>query len=540
MEKLQAVLKQLKAFWTSLPTPKRIALVGAVGTVLIAVLLVSLVSGTVRYGYLYTELEAQDAAAMAQKLEALQVPFRVDSGGTAIRVPEEQVAKLRLDLAAQGLPKGGSIGFELFDEARIGATEFEQNVNLRRAVEGELTRSILTIDGVNAARVHLVMPERRLFAAREESASASVVLKLANPGSFGQKEVAAVAHLVSAAVTGLSQDRISIVSTDGVTLHRPRSAGDGLVGGGSEETSERASSIGSLLEARVMAQLERVVGSGNADVRVHVDLDPTMRERTEEHYDPAKTALRSEKLSEESNSASASPGVAGVPGALSNLPAAGEDAQVAESSTSATGAVFRRSQTKNWEVDRVSEKTVAPPGEVRRLSVAVLINGTYQSKGGEVVYIPRSTAQLAKLEALVKQAVGARDERGDRVTVDSLEFARPPTIEEPVAAAPPLWKQWWRQGAAIASAFLVALIVLVRRGRNRAGRRVQVRVQELPGDATPESGQLPAGVVPTLQLASSQRLDSRELRARAIQSASENSASAAVVLRAWLNSGNSS
>ncbi len=536
MDRLQAITKQLLGFWRSLSTLKRLALVVVTGGVLVGVLLMSVIGTSIRYGYLYTELESQDAAAIAQKLEELQVPYRVEAGGSTIRVPDEQVAKLRLELASQGLPRGGGVGFELFDESRIGATEFEQNVNLRRALEGELTRSILTVEGVKAARVHLVMPERRLFAAREESASASVVLKLDNPASFGRKEVAAVAHLVSAAVPGLARDRISVVSTDGVTLHRP-SEGGGVLGGiGGEESAERAANIASQMQNSVLAQIERVVGPGNADVRVHVELDPTMRERTEEHYEPAKTALRSEKLSEESAAGTGAPGVAGVPGALSNLPEAGDEAQVAETAPTGSG-VFRRSHTRNWEVDRVSEKIVAPPGTINRLSVAVLVNGTYAQKGTSTTYVPRSQEQLAKLEALVERAIGANAERGDVVTVKNFEFARPSLIEDVPLPPLPLWKRWWPHVAAgLGALFVLSLVVLAWRSGRRGERRVTVQQLAGGGEADPA---LPAGVAPARQLLSSQKLDSRELRALAVKTASEDSASAALVLRGWLNSGNS-
>jgi len=187
-------------------------------------------------------------------------------------VPEDRVAALRLEFAAGGLPRGGSVGFEIFDRSRIGATEFEQQVNLRRALEGELVRSVMSIDGVKAARVHLVLPEHRLFAAREESASASVVVKLTNSTNFGKREVAAVVHLVSMAVPGLSKDRISVVSTEGLTLHRPNSDAGGA-SDMSDRGAEQSRSLGSQLEADTQAQLERVVGPGNADVRVNVELN---------------------------------------------------------------------------------------------------------------------------------------------------------------------------------------------------------------------------------------------------------------------------
>src|SRR5258706_4204811 len=177
-ERARAFLKQLADCWASWPTPKRIALVTLTSLVLAAVLALAVVGNRENYGYLYRELQTEDAAAIAEKLKASQVPYKLENGGSAIMVPEERIPALRLELAAGGLPHGGSVGFEIFDRSRIGATEFEQQVNLRRALEGELARSVMSIDGVKAAPAHLVLPERRLFAAREESAAASGVVRL--------------------------------------------------------------------------------------------------------------------------------------------------------------------------------------------------------------------------------------------------------------------------------------------------------------------------------------------------------------------------
>lgn len=352
MDKLRAIFKQLAAFWASLPTPKRIALVG-ISTLLLAItLLVSYVSSQVHYGYLYTGLESQDAAGIVEKLKSLQVPYQLSANGTVIQVPEDRVASLRLELAATGLPHGGGVGFELFDRTQIGATEFEQQINLRRALEGELVRSILTIDGVQSARVHLVMPERRLFVAREQQASASVVLKLRNPAGFSQREVAGIVHLVSAAVPNLRKDRVSVVSTDGITLHRPNTGESANGADDSDSESEHAHALATQMESDVRAQIERIVGPGNADVRVNLKLDTSAKEKVEEHYEPSKTALRSEQKVQELTGAGQA-GVAGVPGALTNLPDAHQaGAEVTEAPGGGDGAVSRLSQTRNWEVDK--------------------------------------------------------------------------------------------------------------------------------------------------------------------------------------------
>src|SRR6187551_1149443 len=466
-EKARAFLKQLTDFWAGLPTPKRIALVFFTTAVLVGVSLVSVLGSRDHFSTLYSELSTEDAAQIVEKLKTQQVPYQLAANGSQILVPEEKVAGLRLELAAGGLPRGGSVGFEIFDRSRIGATEFEQNINLRRALEGELARSVMSVEGVKGARVHLVLPEHRLFASREESASASVVVKLANSANFGRREVAAVVYLVSMAVPGLSKDRVSVVSTEGLTLHRPNSdaSGGGDLAG---EGAEQSRVIASQLEGDAQAQLERVVGPGNADVRVNVELNPAAKERTEELYEPAKTALRSEHVVQESNGAGEA-GVAGVPGAKTNLPDAkeGENAEV----TPATGGGgVRRSQTRNWEVQRITQKTTTPPGEIRRLSVAVVLNGRYEKRGEKSVFVPRSPDGVLALSSIVKHAVGFNAERGDDVELRAVQFARLDTADDATAVDPLAKYRHYLPFvlAGLAAVILLASVIMAwRRGKAR-------------------------------------------------------------------------
>lgn len=549
MDKFRVVLKQLAAFWAGLPTPKRLALVGLSTLALAITLLVSYVGTQIHYGYLYTGLEAQDAAGIVEKLKALQVPYQLSANGTAIQVPDERVASLRLELAAAGLPHGGGVGFELFDHTQIGATEFEQQVNLRRALEGELVRSILTIDGVQAARVHLVMPERRLFVAREQQASASVVLKLRNPAGFSSGEVAGIVHLVSAAVPNLHKDRVSVVSTDGITLHRPNTGETGNAGDDSDNASERARSLAVQMEADVKAQIERIVGPGNADVRVNLKLDTSAREKVEEHYEPSKTALRSEQKVQELSGAGQA-GVAGVPGALTNLPDARQAAaDVTEAPGGGEGAVSRLSQTRNWEVDKVSQKTTTPPGTIDRLSVAVLVNDRLEHHGKQSVSVPRTAQELAQIEELVKRAVGFSVDRGDSVHVATATFAHLDVDNELAVPADRSWKRWlpyWIAG--LVGLVALATMVLVWRSRrsNSKDRPAALTGQGLDpkaqlGDhvaAAGEANGLSPGNFASIEgLSGSHKLDGPALRSKALQLASDDPATAAIIIRKWLNAG---
>lgn len=537
-EKARAFLKQLADFWASLPTPKRIALVAVMVTVLIGVMAISVLGSRETYGTLYSELATEDAAAIVEKLKTSQVPYKLEHGGTTIQVPEERIPGLRLELAAGGLPHGGSVGFEIFDHSKIGATEFEQQVNLRRALEGELARSVMSIDGVKNARVHLVLPERRLFAAREESASASVVVKLENSHNFSRKEVAAVVHLVSAAVPTLSKDRVSVVSTEGVTLHRPTS--DTQAGGDlADLNAEQARVMAGQLEADAQAQLERVLGPGNADVRVNLWLDNAAREKTEELYEPTKTALRSEHKVEE-GVANGEAGVAGVPGAKTNLPDAQGEGPVAEEKPAGgagTGAV--RSQTRNWEVQKVVQKTLTPAGDIRRLSVAVLLNGRYNKKG---VFAPIPQEEVKALEETVKRAVGFNLERGDTVTVQATQFAK---LDSDDMAAPVSFftNKPWLPYAMAAGALVLVLGTLVMVFRTKKPVPVAAPpalVDPLRVLAELESGQERAEAAASLPEAERQRLLQEpevagEIRAHALELAAKDPATAAVVLKAWLS-----
>jgi flagellar M-ring protein FliF len=531
-EKLRATLKQFVDFWRSLSIVKRVSIVVATAAVLVGVLAAASLGSRVDYTYLFTELSTEDAAAISEKLKAMKVPYKLEAGGTAIQVPEERVHQLRLELASSGLPRGGGVGFEIFDRSNLGATEFDQRVNLRRALEGELSRSIGTIDGVQAARVHLVMPENRLFAARKESASASVVLKLRNGRDFGRREVAGIVHLVSSAVPGLSHDRVSVVSTEGLTLHRPSSSeGGGL---GSDNEAEQAREIAGGMEAHVRSLIERVVGPGNSDVRVNVDLNTASRERMEEHYTPERTALRSEHKTEEADGVEGAT-VAGVPGAQSNLPHTDVTENTKETAAGG-GNVFRKTQTRNWEVDRVTEKTLMPAGGVARLSVAVLVNGSYKTVSGKPVFVPRTAAQIAQLDAVVKNAVGFDERRGDAVRIEAAQFAR---LDEDIAPEPTGLLGFVKNPLAVAAlvgAFAVLAGLAVFMVRRTKKLKIAALAKATPAlEAPPHLAALAAGEQGPRPAQIDAVANAADLRAEALLIAAKDPATAAIVLKKWLN-----
>ena len=526
-DRIAVYLGQIQKLWGALSTSKRIALVVLTLAVGLGVLAVSFYGSRETYGFLFTELSLEDAGAIAAKLKEMKVPYKLDHGGTAILVAEDRVHELRLDLAGQGLPRGGGVGFEIFDKSHLGATEFEQRINLRRALEGELSRTIGTIAAVQAARVHLVLPERSVFAIASQEASASVVLKLRPGRTFGKGEVSSVVHLVASAVPGLGPERVSVVSADGLMLHRPKSdaKGAGELGAAGDGGLDLEREIAAGLEDRARALLERVVGAGHADVRIGITLDTATRERTEEHYEPSKTALRSEQKSEERSGVEPER-VAGVPGADSNLP--GGTAEPGTPTVGGAGAT-RTNLTRNWEIDRVTEKTATPPGRLARLTVAALVDGTYKTGAGGREFVPRDKAELDRLAELVKGAVGFETDRGDFLQIECARFAG--TDEGDVFQAPAptrLKRTYYYIAAAAAAALVLALVVLVWRGRNHT---VEIRELKLAAAATHPAIEEDAAA-PRL---GTTRQDPAVVRTQALEIAAKDPATAAVILRGWLN-----
>lgn len=540
---LQEFIKQLSHFWGGLNNVKRTALVLLTTGVLALVWLVPVLAGRPNLVPIYPSMSAEDAAKVVEKLEAGSVPYELAASGTIVLVPEERRDKLRLEMAAEGLPRSNSVGFELFDKSQFGATEFEQHVNLRRALEGELARSIATVDGVESARVHLVMPRQSVFISKKEEPSASVVVKLKNPALFGKQEVAAVVHLVSAAVPGLNRNHISVVSTEGHTLHRPTTSGSGLSDIDSDSLVEESQAIAGNLEAQALAQLERVVGPGGADVRVTASLDTSTREETQETYQPDKTALRSEHTSSEETK-NQNAGAEGIPGSRSNLPDNDGNAATNTNVAQNTETTTKNSATRNWEVDRAVAKVHTPPGKISRLSVAVLLDGTWKlGNDKKEIFEARSEQEVKDLTEIVKQAVGFDSLRGDAITVTAAKFARPEPLGE--SALPKLWyNAEWVMLAALGLLGLIVLltVTLVWRSKKKASKLAAKARQAMTNELaetrqrllSDEDPRLPADAFNIKHITGSGPEALAEIRQKALELAAADPASTAVVLRSWL------
>lgn len=367
---------------------------------------------------LYGDLSSDDSSRITSQLSSQNVPFELGQGGSQIMVPSDRALKLRLSLASQGIPSGGSIGYELFDEQQtIGTTSFVQNINLVRALEGELARTIQTLSIVRSARVHLVLPRRELFSREKNQATASITLRLGS-GSLEKDQIAGIRHLVAAAVPGLVPARVSIISSSGK-----------LLAGGFEEDSasfmavqsqEQRQNFERRMSRTIESLLEKTVGFGKVRAEVKADMDFDRISTTDEKFDPDGQVVRSTQSIEETNQTRDTEGTQPV-SVGTNLPdpiaAGGENA-------TSSAAQSRTEETVNFEVSKKIINHVREVGIVNRLSVAVLIDGIRGfDDDDEPTYEPRSEAEMELLGTLVRSAIGFNADRGDTVEVINMEFA---------------------------------------------------------------------------------------------------------------------
>lgn len=403
--------------------PARLGLMGAVmvGMLIFFFFLTSRMS-TGQLGLLYSDLPTGDSAAIVQKLETMQVPYQVSADGMQIKVPTEQVGKLRMAMAAEGLPSGGGVGYEIFDKQNsFGTTAFVQNINQLRALEGELSRTIATVQGVRAARVHLVLPQRELFAKESQPATASVFLTLRGSTSLSREQIAAIQHLVAASVPQLKPGAISIIDNAGNLLARGSSdPNDSAAGGQGGQDIRRE------FETRMTQQVEdligRTVGFGHVRASVSADMDFDRVVTNEEKFDPEGQVARSTQTVTEKTSSSEGGGSGGSVSVGNSVPGGGSDAAAGGSSGSKND---RTEETTNYEIAKKVTNSVKETGAVKKISIAVIVDGNYTTDDkGKQTYAPRSPEEMTRLEELVKSAIGFDANRGDTIKVENMQFAR--------------------------------------------------------------------------------------------------------------------
>lgn len=373
------------------------------------------------YALLYSGLDLEDGAEIVGRLEAIGVPYQLRGGGEGIMVPSDRVARLRMTMAEEGLPRGGSVGDEIFDQAgALGTTTFLANVNQRRALEGELGRTIAALKDVKAARVHLVMPKRELFRRDQTQPSASVTLRMFGGRRLDPRQVAAIQHLVAAAVPGLQPDRITLVDDRGTLLMKGgETAGQG---GGANQADDYRIAYESRLKTVIEHLLERSLGPGRVHAEVSAEIDFDQVTMMEETFDPDGQVVRStQSIEEETERSERNEDGAVTVG--NNLPNAGVDTGPGGNSNDEN--ITRTEETVNYEISRTVRNHTQVGGEVKRLSVAVLVGGRERldADGESLPYAPLDQQELDEMTILVRSAIGFDAERGDTVEVKNMPFA---------------------------------------------------------------------------------------------------------------------
>jgi flagellar M-ring protein FliF len=469
--------------------PTRIAALGIVAAGLLGLIIfLAARAGQPPMALLYADLDTRDSAAVVQSLERQRVPYRLEGNGGRIMVPIEQVARIRLTLAGEGLPTGGSVGYEIFDRGdSMTASSFQQGINQVRALEGELARTIRQLQGVRAVRVHLVLPKREPFARQQAEAQASIVLTMTGAQRLDREQVQAVVHLAAAAVQGLKPQNISVVDSRGSLLARGGQAVNGL--GAAMNADEVRRSHELRLSRGVEELLERTLGIGKVRVEATVEMDFDRITESRESFDPDQQVARStSSINEQSRGQDRSQNVS----VGNNLP--NPEAQQAGS----TNEESRTEETTNFEIGRTLRQIVREAPQVRRQSIAVLVDGAMArpAEGGAAAWRARTPEEIAQITALVRGAVGFDEARGDKVEVVNLRFAEPEagTAEEENLFGLPIGRTEIVRIIETAVFGIIALLALLLVVRPLAGRVLE-RVSPANGDmlaGLPGTAGLPA------------------------------------------------
>lgn len=373
---------------------------------------------------LYSELETSDSSQIVTKLEAAGIPYKLRGNGSQIFVPRDQALRLRMTMAEEGLPSGGSVGYEIFDRSDgFGASNFVNNINRVRALEGELSRTISSLSRIRAARVHLVLPRRELFSRERGKASATIVIKILGRAEFDRPQVLAIQHLVASAVPGLNPNRVSVIDSRGNLLARSNPANET-----EQVAASNADALRRAYEARMARRieqlLERSVGAGKVSARVSAEMDFDRIVTNSETFDPDSQVARSTQVVEEETTAAdkGSQGSVSVSAAIADPTAASAGKAAGSSNRS-----LRTESTTNYEISKTVRRHVRESGVVRRLSVAVIVDGIYtKAADGKQTYKPRDAKEMAKLTALVRSTIGYSASRSDTVEVVNMRFATGP------------------------------------------------------------------------------------------------------------------
>ena len=547
----------------------RIPLIIAAAAAIAVVIAMVLWAKSPAYSVLYNNLSDEDGGAIVTQLTQMNIPYRFAEQG-ALMVPEANVHELRLRLAQQGLPKGGSVGFELLDKEKFGISQFSEQINYQRALEGELARTIETLGPVKNVRVHLAMPKPTLFVREQKAPSASVTLNLQPGRALDEGQISAIVHMVSSSVAGLPPGNVTVVDQTGRLLTRSDSEGRDL----NDAQLKYASEVESRYQQRIEAILNPIVGMGNVHAQVTAQINFDTREQTDEQYkpngSPENSAIRSRQSSNSEQIGSPYPG--GVPGALSNQPApansaplttpaannaqngqAGQNGNAANNANANAGTSAsttaraagpsntRQDNTTNYELDRTIRHTKMNVGDVQRLSVAVVVNYRADAKGKAIAL---TDAQLKQIDDLTREAIGFSTNRGDSVNVVNSQFS----AEDNSIAELPFWQQqaFFDQMMNAGRWLLVALVafILYRKLVRPQLKRKQLQEQAVIDATAARSEQKQDGEAYSVTLSKdeqdqerkSQQRMSAEVMSQRIRDMSENDPRVvALVIRQWMS-----
>ncbi len=523
---LKEVMDKVTAFWTDRTFSQRMLIAGLAASVIVAFVLMIYWMNRPDWKVLYTKLYPEDANKVVSMLQAAKEPYKLSDNGQTISVPADRVYELRLKIAGEGNLHGQGIGFEIFDEVKIGQTDFVQHINYQRALQGELARTISEFPMVEKARVHLVMPQKSLFIEEQVPPSASVILKLKDDGKLKPKEVKGIVNLIAMAVEGLDPKRITITDMQGRPLYIPEEdTGISM----SNTQLEFKQNMERQMEMRLQELLTPVVGPGKVIARVTTDLDFSQKTIRKETYDPDGSVVRSETRSEETTQ-----GAASLAGGEPDANFRGDGYTGSRTTQDST----REARTTNFEINKQEENIIAPVGELQRLSVAVIVDGTYvkNEETGKMDYVPRTAEEMERIRSLVTKAIGMDENRGDAIEVSNISFGAPEDIDGQTLMRTML-EYAQRLGKPFLNGVLIFLfLILVVRPVIMALIRPRVaeqEVEEVAGLPGAERLALEEEEIDEELLDTSRRLENA--KAHAIQLSDENIDQAVRLLKNWLH-----
>jgi len=499
---------------------------------------------------LYSGLSLDDSSAIVRELQSMGTPFELRGDGDTIMIPRDQITTVRMNLAGNGLPARGQVGYEIFDQQNtLGATSFVQNINNVRALEGELARTISSLARIKSARVHLVLPERELFRRERKDPTASIVVSVR--GELSNGEIRAIQHLVGSAIEGLNPNKVSIIDDSGRLL--ASGATDGVDGMLTAEAQDRVVSLEERYRTRVEDMLANVLGAGRSRVQVSAELNLDRSTKTSERFDPDGQVVRSTQTRDNASNSSNGQTDAGVsvanelPGSTANG-GAGNNSSDQQQNTE---------ETTNYEISKTTETAVTEAGGIKKLSVAVVVDGRYTTDAsGNSVYAPRDAAEIDQIKALVRSAIGFDEARGDQVEVVNMQFAERPDAQGPGSDGPGLFDftrddliNWAQMGVTLIISLALVFFVmrpLVKRvlaPEEKAPLALPQSAEIEPGlPAIPELPEepVPPTAAPWVNGAKAMGEAQLETLKSVGQLVDENPKQAALIVRDWLSSNSNS